>query len=237
MYGWRCKIGLISPPDNLLIEPELYDIVPPGVSIHSTRLTTIDRDEMPREAEHVADQFGTANVDVVAYACTLSSFHDGPGSDEEVASRLQSVSGLPVTTASTAMRRALDALSVNSVSVVTPYNKSDNELLRTFLTDDGITVSAMDGLGLSATDETDAVEIGRETARDTYQRVVQSFDPESDAVLVTATNLACLETLETIEADLGVPVVATNQALLWHAFSLCGVDQTIDGFGKLFADG
>ena len=237
MYGWRTRIGLITPPDNLLIEPELYEVIPDGVSIHSTRLDTIDLEAMPRRAESEADHYGTMGVDVIAYACNISSFHEGPGGDEEIVARLEDASGLPATTASTAMVRALEALNVDSVSAVTPYNASDNESLRTFLEGNGVTVDAMEGLDLSATDEEDVMEISEETAHDTYNRVVRSYDSESDAVLVTATNLACLETIETLEADLGVPVVASNQAILWHSLSLGGVDPTVPSMGRLLASG
>lgn len=237
MYGWRTRIGLITPPDNLLIEPELYEVVPDGVSIHSTRLDTIDLEAMPRRAESEAEQYGRMGVDVLAYACNISSFHEGPGSDEKIAAGLEEASGLPATTASTAMVRALDALNVDSVTAVTPYNPSDNESLRAFLEGNGVAVDAMAGLDLSATDEEDVMEISEETAQDTYNRVVDAYEAESDAVLVTATNLACLETIETLEADLGVPVVASNQAILWHSLSLSGIDPTVPGAGRLLAGG
>jgi maleate cis-trans isomerase len=41
--------------------------------------------------------------------------------------------------------------------------------------------------------------------------------------------------IETLEADLGKPVITSNQAVLWRALRLTGVRQRIPGFGRLLA--
>jgi maleate cis-trans isomerase len=48
MRGWRAKIGVLVPDGNSTMEPELYRLAPPGVSLHFARLdagpeaTTLD---------------------------------------------------------------------------------------------------------------------------------------------------------------------------------------------------
>ena len=37
-YGWRGKIGLITPSSNNINEPEFYRLAPPGVTIHTARV-------------------------------------------------------------------------------------------------------------------------------------------------------------------------------------------------------
>ena len=37
-YGWRGRVGLIVPPANMTVEPEVADMLPKGVSLHATRL-------------------------------------------------------------------------------------------------------------------------------------------------------------------------------------------------------
>jgi maleate cis-trans isomerase len=235
MYGWRCQIGLITPLDNAIIEPELYSVVPDGVTINTVRLDTVELDEMPKNAEIKSKDLASIGIDVLAYACNASSFDGGAGHDTKINERLVKASGIPATTASTAMVKALKEIGAESVATVTPYGEESNKRLVSFLEENGIAVNALSGLGLAPDETEDLTVTNSQTATDTYQRVLQINDANVDAVLVTATNLASLETISEMETDVGKPVVSTNQALLWHALSLGGVDPTVPGCGSLLS--
>ena len=40
MFGWRARIGVLLPPGNPTVEPELWSMAPAGVSLHFGRLET-----------------------------------------------------------------------------------------------------------------------------------------------------------------------------------------------------
>src|SRR6185369_16361753 len=40
MFGWRARIGVLLPPGNPTVEPELWGMAPAGVSLHFGRLET-----------------------------------------------------------------------------------------------------------------------------------------------------------------------------------------------------
>lgn len=233
MPGWRCKIGVIVPIDNAVIEPEWYSMAPDGVSVHAARLHTMALPEMPADAETEAENLGTMGADVITYACNASSFHGGPGSDEAIAARLSDAAGVPATTASTAMVRALDALDVDTVAVVSPYDEDDQERLEQFLEGNDVGVTTVTGLGLAADDAEDLSKVNDETAEDTYRRVRDVDLSGAEAALVTSTNVESVRAIEAMESDLGRPVVSANQALFWHALELAGVDPSVPGYGRL----
>lgn len=235
MSSWRCKIGLICPVDNYVIEPELQEAAPAGVSVHGARLHTMELPEMPADAEGEAESLAKMGADAIVYACNASSFRGGPDEHEAICERLRDVAGVPVTTASTAMLRALQSYDVDSVAAITPYGEQDNDRLRTFLEGNGVAVDALSGLGLASDEAADLAVVNEQTAVDTYERVTALDVSQSDAGLIVSTNLASLSTLEAMERDCGVPVVSVNAAMLWHAMTLADVTPNCQGYGSLLA--
>jgi maleate isomerase len=66
-----------------------------------------------------------------------------------------------------------------------------------------------------------------------YQLARQANTPDAEAVLLSGTGLPTLGVLDTLEQDLKKPVLSSNQASLWQALHLAGVQQAITGFGSL----
>jgi len=58
----------------------------------------------------------------------------------------------------------------------------------------------------------------------------------ADAVLLSGTGLPTVAVLETLERDLGKPVISSNQASLWQALRMAGVREAIPGFGRLLRE-
>jgi len=77
-------------------------------------------------------------------------------------------------------------------------------------------------------------EIGALWPEDAHRQVVESVDEEVDAVFISCTNYRTFGIIEQLEADLGVPVVTSNQATLWDALGHTDVDRTEVELGRLF---
>lgn len=232
MYGWRSSIGIICPKDNMIVEPEFNEVTPEGISVHATRLSTVNLDEMPEVAEEEAENLSQMGADVVVYACNASSFYDGPDSHVSIREQLEAASSLPATTASTAILEALSSLDITNVDVVTPYGETDNKRLRRFLEGNDIEIEDMSGLGFASDEVEDLARVNDETAKDTYHRVLET-ENTGDGMLVVSTNLASMETIEAMEEDIGKPVITVNQAMIWHALELSGSSPSIRGYGEL----
>jgi maleate isomerase len=61
----------------------------------------------------------------------------------------------------------------------------------------------------------------------------QLCDPAAEALFISCTALRVAGMLDALERRLGKPVVASNQAMLWHALRLIGRHEPVEGFGRL----
>jgi maleate isomerase len=233
MYGWRGRLGLIVPSSNTTNEPEFSRHLPDGVSLHTSRmhLENANADDlvgMADEVERCADLLGTADVDVVAYGCTTGSLVKGAGYDEEIEGRIEARVGVPAVATAAAIKRAFDALDLESLAIATPYISDLNEREEQFLADAGYEVVDLQGLELEAN-----AEIGRQRPEVAYRRARELDHQDADGVFVSCTNYRTFEVIERLEADLGKPVVTSNQATLWDALRTLGVSAELP-LGQLF---
>lgn len=138
---------------------------------------------------------------------------------------------IPVTTALRASAAALQAFGAKRVLLLTPFDVSLNALIRGFLAEYKIaSVSPAvilrhytDALGMT----TDDVLAYAERAM-AEQKVV-------DAIYFQGAVLDPMDCLEEMEAQLKVPVVASNPAMLWCMLSKVGRKHPLPGYGKLLA--
>ncbi|MCL7417228.1 MAG: aspartate/glutamate racemase family protein [Halalkalicoccus sp.] len=231
MSDWR-RLGVVIPSSNTAVEREFPRDVPETASVHASRMplesvTAEALDSMSDRAVECAELLSHAAVDAVAYACTTGSLLHGPGFDEELEEALSATIDGPAVATALSVDRALDALGVERVAVRTPYNDDLNEREREYLEAAGYEVVSLSGLGLE-----DNTEIGALTPENAVEQV-RTVDPtDADAVFVSCTNYPTLPAVESLESDLGVPVVTSNGATLWD---LCRVlDMSIEGPGRLF---
>jgi maleate cis-trans isomerase len=234
MYGWRGRIGLLVPSINTTIEPEFWQLVPEGVSVHSARMDVGGQGtpEALREMEHVANRaakdVAMTQPDVVVYGCTSGSFFEGPAFNERIIRQLGDIAKVPVVTTAGAMAASLLRAGVKRVNVVTPYVALTNERLKQFLKAFGIEV-----LRLETFDMLDLFDHAKILPEDVYRKVKAMDSDEAQAVFIACTQVRALEVVDVLERDLGKPVYSANQASLWQAFDVLGIDPGIKHRGSL----
>lgn len=211
------QLGLVVPSSNTTAEPEFRVMTPLDNTVHAARMpledVTADQlDEMADGAERAAELLSHADIDGVAYACTTGSLLHGTGFDAELESRLSELTGTPAVATALSVTRALAALDVEKLAVVTPYASKLDELEREYLTESGFDVVSMDGRGL-----VDNTEIGNLTDSDAEHQVRSSIsdEPDVDGIFISCTNYRSLSVLASLEEHLGVPVISSNAATMW----------------------
>ncbi len=167
----------------------------------------------------------------VGYACTSASVFIGP---EAVAARVRSVHpGVAVSNPLSAVVQALAALNATRIAMITPYSAQVAAPMRAFLEARGITVVREVSFG-----EEDDRRVARIPEQTTFDAVRAAAEAgEVEAVFASCTNLRTFGVIDAAEERFGVPVVSSNQALMWDMLAKAGVDARGWGPGRLFTMG
>ncbi|MDE0941720.1 MAG: hypothetical protein OSB58_04690 [Alphaproteobacteria bacterium] len=230
------RVGLLIPSSNTLIEPEYYAFMPKSVSVHFARLTMTEVTDagLTRQDEDVvaqSKQLAAANVDVILFCLTAASLHKGMAYDAELKRRIESASGKPAMTAAWTVVNALKTLSVQRIALATPFVPEVTADSVNFLTRNGFDVVRAEGLAY--TDNFSIAQIDPESVRD----LVHSVDcDEAEAIVIPGGNMPCLSIVEEMEAELGKPVVTTNQAGIWGLLRHLGSVDHLPGLGRLLQE-
>lgn len=235
-YGWLARIGVIAPSINTCIEPQFRTLAPPGVEFHVTRLRLRSGDPsellaMGESAGAAAELLADLDPDLVLFQCTAATTIGGPAYEADLVARVAAAAGRQATSTGSAVAAALRTLQAERVALITPYEPEINAAEARFLDGHGLRVVEDRALGLEASAFTSV------SPAEWLDVVRGSRARDADAVFLSCTNVRTLEVIEPLERELGRPVVTSNQAGLWHALRLAGVDVAVSGYGRLLTLG
>lgn len=228
------RIGLIIPSSNRMVEQEMVRHLPPGAVAHLARLrmTGAHRKPIAQLLPRLEDAAATlidARCEVVAFHCTANSTAEGLAGEAKLSAALRQAGAPQVTTTASAIRSALEALRARRIVLLTPYNAHSTAEEAAFLHAAGYDVVCARGFALKDSDEYCATP-----AQYWRDRALEAARPEADAYLISCANISVFPVIETIEQQLGRPVVTSNQAVLWHALRLLGESHRGRCPGRLF---
>jgi maleate isomerase len=228
-----CEIGLIALATDHAIEDELRRFLPPEtdtdrnhVHLYTTRVSAPDRfgpeslrateSELARAAALLVPG---SRLDVIAYGCTSATA--AIGEDGVFAQIRQARPGIACTTPITAADAALRMLGARRLALVTPYPEPVHAIVATDLERRGFTLVDQSFLGI---DEDSAIT--RVSAPTLIDAVRGRRLEHADAVFVACTSLRTAGWIETLEAELGLPIISSNRALAWHCLALANGSAT-----------
>ena len=239
MAGWRARLGFLIPPGNPTIEPEMAEMAPPGVSVHFSRMvapgaggTHAGQEERNRsQIEHIdesAELLVKVKPNVMMLAHTASSYTLGRHAEAELLQRLHAQYRVPVATAFGSVVAALNGLGVKRIALGAPYSQEIILKGKALLEEHGFTVVKHGGLE-------NVTNIFDETPERAY-RLGRAVDtPAVEAVFLSGLGMPTIPILETLEQDLGKPVISAASAMMWRALQIAGVRDRVSGYGKLLA--
>jgi maleate isomerase len=241
--GIRARMGLIVPSTNVIMETDAWQTAPAGVTFHTGRLYVDDPDLSSDDAflaflDQIRAAMDTAVRDVMTckpdfmvMGMSSETFWGGSKGNEAFTRSLQETTGLSVATGATACRLALETFGVSNLAIVTPYQAVGDEQVYRYFDDIGTTVVRLKGLRCENATAPAAVTTAE------LRAVIDELDgPDVDAVVQVGTNLSMARLSDTVEKELGKPVVAINVAIVWSALRAYGIDDQYDGFGALLRE-
>jgi len=233
-YGERARIGFLVPSGNQVSEPELHAMMPPGVAALVTRLELRGSSEpellrMVEDLEPASRLLAHARPALLAFHCTaVSTF--APAMAEAIPRRMTAATDLPATATAEGILAAFAALGARRVLLVTPYIAEVHEREIAFLTAHGITVVGGSMLGLNSNAEMAVLPPARILDQ---VRAAAAACPGAEACFISCTAIRSAPLIAPLEAELGIPVVTSNQIMAWHALRRCGIADAVPGFGRL----
>lgn len=233
-YATRARLGVLVPSGNIVAEPELRAMLPRDVGMFVTRLPLTGSSETELLAMLDTLEAGTALLadaapDAIAFHCTaVSTF--APQMAGDIRARMGRATSIPALATADAILAALAALRVRRVLLVTPYIQDVHDREIAWLTATGFTVTGGGCMGVATN-----AEMARIPPAEIAARVRAAAQAASaDACFISCTAIPSAGPIETLEAELGIPVLTSNQTLAWYAQGFLGVAAAPCGFGRLF---
>lgn len=230
-FGSRARFGMILPSANRVAEPEMMELLPTGISLHTTRvkLAGTSTAELLASADGVGEAAALLADSVpglIAFHCTAVSTY-APELEASIKEQIVRASGRPALATSEALIAAFGALGVRRVVMLSPYPQALNDLEVKFLERNGIEVLRERGLDLPVTVHADV------TPEEWLRHLVALRNADADGYFLGCTNIRAVPAIGAMERALGRPVVTSNQALLWHVLRSLGIADPVDGCGEL----
>lgn len=237
MYGWRAKIGLITPMSENA-EHAFHIYAPEGVTFSSTKIvfpgpTPEGLIILTDQLEETAAKYKDYDLDLVVFGCTSGSCIKGFGFDKECIARMERACGIPGLTTSTAVLESLHALGTKKVAVLTPYPKDTNLAEKKFLEDNGFEVTNIVGMDMRQFAQK-GQKFEAASEHFLYQHARHMDLKGADTFFLSCMGLTTLEIVDALETDMEMPVITSHQATLWSALRHCRVGEVIPKLGKLF---
>lgn len=247
-WGWRARIGVLTPHADIGPESELRAMAPEGVSIHAARVPlavaapggsmdlaiALDQARAFADPPHVddaAELLAAAPLHAIVYAFTSSSYVRGADDDVALKARLEGrTGGIPVVITGAAAVLALRTLGAGRIALIDPpwFSTALTAMGADYFRGQGIEVVYAAPAGLPSGQR--LIHPGL-----LYEWVREQVPAAADAVFIGGNGFRAVGVIRALEEDLGRPVLTANQVAFWHALRVSGTRAPVTGYGVLFS--
>jgi len=227
VLAWRKKFGVLAPSTNTIVEPDLHMMEVPGVTSHMGRImmqnTVRDSANVTANAERAKALGGemqptierllTMEPDYLVMAMSAPTFRGGVEGNRRWKEQMQEYSGgLGTANGAEACARALNLLNV-------------------IFTESGFEVVSNIDL-----ESRTPVGIGHITSDQCREALMKINSDRTEAIIQCGTNLNMIRLADEADRWLGKPVLAINATIWWMALRDNGIEDQLQGFGRMLRD-
>ena len=228
----HARLGFIIPSSNRMVEPQMQRYAPAGVVPHFTRLRMTNRHRKPLpellpEILNSVSLLMDSKCDTIVFQCTGTSMSGGVEADESVVAAIAKHAARPALSTAGAVRAAFSALNATRIVFISETGPEGHAKKLSYLKESGYDVVRDHAACLSGSD-------AYCLAPPQYWRdaALELRDERADAYFISCANIQSMDVIEELETNLGKPVITSNQAALWWALRMLGINAS--GPGKLF---
>src|SRR5580698_5111742 len=232
----RAAIGLVVLATDQTMEHEFRALIrTPGVAFYESRVFN-DNEITPETLRAIGPRIAPSldlilpslKLDVVGFGCTSATMMLG---EDYVFAEIHKVRpGVACTTPVTAALAAFRALGAGGIGLLTPYSREINQNLVRYFNGRGVDVAAV--ATFDRQDDREAARISVASIEAAAERMAGV--PGVDAIFVSCTSLRVAEAVAGVERRTGVPITSSNHAMAWHCLRLAGIEDVVEGAGRLF---
>jgi maleate isomerase len=241
--GYRMKFGVLGPSTNTIVQPDCDAMRPPGVTNHYSRIVIpnipVGSDEdflrlvdaILANTLQAAEVLRSCEVQYLVMGMSATTFWNGREGAEAYRKVLEERAGVRASCGSFATEAALRAFGARRIAFLSPYFPVANAQVRRFYEDCGFSVVRDVCL------RRESPVLIAHTPDAICRQALRELDGDDvDAIVQVGTNLSMVRLAAAAEVFLGKPVVAINAATYWHALRAVGIEDRLQGFGRLLAE-
>jgi maleate isomerase len=197
------------------MEVDLYRHLPHDATLHVGRMhladvATAEEEMVDRFVIPAANALAQVLPHMVVFDCGEAATSRSADYECRLGERIGELTGAATIGVGAAVVQALHEVRASRVAIVSPYGHDMNRQLRAAIEAEGLTVTAVHGMGLSSC-ESAAIDPDA-----LYHFVQSSIGPRvpGDALLLAGTNFPAMRSLSLLKIPYHVPIVTANLAVL-----------------------
>jgi len=234
--SWRGVVGMINPTMRPGVTEEVIRLLPEGIGLIPLFLNV--RRGTEDEFETMMPAYEKLVAVLAEHGCDLIHPHGAPPfmvqgrkREAEIVKRWEKKYKVPIMTVARNHVNALNAFRAKSIVGATYFPAKLNAIFAKYFRDAGFTVRSMDGIDVPFD------KVQELASQQVYAHIKRSFlkAKGADAIYMLGSGWRTLDIIETLEQDLGVPVIHPVTARVWEIQKRLHVRQPRAGFGELLA--